>query len=80
MKVLPVSQKYQVVIPKAARKVMGITPLTKGLYIKHVSKDEIVLVKAPQPADWLRELLESTPQTKTNAVQQVRKLRSEWDQ
>ncbi len=78
MKTIPISQKFQVVIPKAARKTMGLTHATKGLYVKSVSKDEIVLAKAPDLDKWLTDLLESSPPTNTNAVGRVRKLRDEW--
>ena len=79
MKTIPVSSKYQVVIPKAARKIMGITRSTQAVYIKRVTAHEIVLSKAPNTADWLVSLLESTPKTKTNAAKRINKLRDEWN-
>jgi len=78
MKTIPVSSKYQVVIPKAARKIMGITRTTQAVYIKRVTPDEIILAKAPNTEDWLVSLLESTPKTKTKANERVNKLRDEW--
>ncbi len=78
MKTIPVSSKYQVVIPKSARKIMGITRSTQAVYIKRVTPDEIVLAMALNTEDLLISLLESTPKTKTNAVDRVNKLRDEW--
>lgn len=71
-----VSSKYQVVIPKAARKKMGITD--KGDYtlrVKNVRKYEITLEVVP---DW-REFIGLFPQ-ETNAVKLVRNQRdTEWE-
>lgn len=78
MKTLPISSKYQVVIPKSARKTMGINRTTQSLYIKQVTPDEIVLAKASDKTALLLKLLNSTPPTNTEAVKRVRKLRDEW--
>lgn len=80
MKILPLSSKYQVVIPKEARKKLGITRSTRGMYIKRVTKDEIVLAKAPDLKQWMLELLNSTPKTHRDVVADIRKLRDEWDE
>ena len=77
MKTLPLSAKYQVVIPKAAREKLGIDQDTPGVYVKRVTKDEIVLAKMPSIREQLTELLHSTPPTDTDAVARVRKMREE---
>ncbi len=79
MKSVALSPKYQVVIPKEARKILGITKSTKRLYVKSVSKDELVLASTSNTKKWLVDLLGSTPPVKTRAVARVRRLRDEWD-
>lgn len=47
---LPLSSKFQVVIPKNARKIMGIDDKFKGGFkVKSVTKNQITLEKIP---DW----------------------------
>lgn len=79
MQIVALSPKYQVVIPKEARKLLGITKTTRRIVIKSVTKDEIIMASAPSTEDTLLQLLHTTPATNTNAVARVRKLRDEWD-
>jgi len=79
MKNLPLSPKYQVVIPKEARKIMGIDRSTQAVYVKRLSSDEIVLAKAPNTKNVFLDLVNSTPPVRTDAVKRIRKLRDDWD-
>ncbi|MEO7364477.1 MAG: hypothetical protein ABIV43_03145 [Candidatus Saccharimonadales bacterium] len=78
MKTLPLSAKFQVVIPKAARQKLGIDHSTAGVYVKRVTRDEIVLAKVPSVESELRALLRSTPPTSSDVLGRVDKLRGEW--
>lgn len=57
-----VSDKYQVVIPKAARKKLGIKPGQK-ISVKRVDKNTITFERAPT----MRELLDQSRGTMKNA-------------
>lgn len=75
--ILQFSNKYQVVIPKAARKTMGITdPKTQQLRVAKVTKKGIYLEKAPELEEFFGSL---TGAFGTDATERLRKLRdSEW--
>ena len=53
MKNVQLSPKYQVVIPKSARKKMGIEQGGIPLRVKRVTKTEIVFEKTPQLEDFI---------------------------
>ncbi len=72
------STKYQVVIPKAARKKMGLDKaIGQRLRVGRVTKDEIVFRKEPALEDFLGAYGDSFPK---NAAAALRKMRDkEWD-
>ena len=78
MKTLPLSAKFQVVLPKSARLKLGIDHTTTGVYVKRVTKDEIVLAKVPSIRAELQALLRSSPPTQTDVQGRIDKLRDEW--
>lgn len=75
--VVTLSGKYQVVIPKAARKKLGIT-MSKGqrFRVVRVSEDEIVFRKNKSLDDFLGQYGNAFP---SHASSEVRKIRDqEW--
>ena len=78
MKTLPLSSKFQVVLPKSARLKLGIDHNTPGVYVKRVTNDEIVLARVPSVKTELHALLQSSPPTKSDVQGRINKLRGEW--
>lgn len=81
MNKVSLSPKYQVVIPKSARKLMGMNKLQKVMYISSVKAGEIVFrTTNPKVAQrTLGEFAGSLSSAKPNPIEQLRKLRdSEW--
>lgn len=75
---LTLSSKYQLVIPKTARKKMGLVGKAgQRFQVTRVSEDEIVFRKEPTLDDFLGKFGASFPK---NAAAALRKMRDEeWD-
>lgn len=76
--VVTLSSKYQVVIPKAARKKLGIThSVGQQFSVAHVTEDEIVFRKDKTLEDFLGAYSRTFP---TNAAAELRHIRDdEWE-
>ena len=76
--VVTLSSKYQVVIPKAARKKMGLNkPTGQRFRIEHVSEDEIVFRKDKTLDNFLGKYGSAFPKDATARLRQMRD--TEWD-
>lgn len=74
---ITVSSKYQIVIPKDARKKLQLMPGDKiNVDTKGTS---ISITKAPTVREQLETILYASKPTKSDAVTRIRKLRDEWD-
>lgn len=73
MKTITISTKNQIVVPKQVR---GIMQLTGGdqLIVARVTKDEVVLRKAPSLYDFIGSLKSQND----DPVERIRKLRDDW--
>lgn len=79
MSKLSISSKYQVVIPKEARKIVGITKASKEIFVKSVKPGQITFsTSPPKEHSELMEFSGSLATTK-HATRRLRKLRdTEW--
>ena len=76
--VVTLSSKYQVVIPKAARKKLGLNkPESQRFRVERVSDTEIVFRKEKSLEDYLGKYDKTFPSNATSAIRQVRD--SEWE-
>lgn len=73
MKIVTLSSKNQIVIPKEARVKMGVAE-HDSLVIEKVTKDKIVLKKQPSYYDFIGIAKPS----KEDAVERIRTLRDNW--
>lgn len=71
------SSKNQIVVPKKARKALGLAPGDKIRVSTH--KDSITLIKAPSVEQELDDILNMSKPVETNAVKRVRRARDEWE-
>ncbi len=73
MNTITLSSKNQIVIPSAVRARMGITSGDK-LIIDQVTDTKVILKKEPRYSD----LIGTLPTQKTDPVNRIRELRSDW--
>lgn len=74
---LKLSSKYQVVIPKMARKKLGITTVTGQQFsVISVTEDEIVFRKSKTLDDFLGAYTSAFPKNATGALRRIRD--NEW--
>jgi AbrB family looped-hinge helix DNA binding protein len=72
------SSKYQVVIPQAARKKLGLNkPEGQRFKIERVSNTEIVFRKAKSLEDYLGKYDKTFPSNATRVIRQMRD--NEWE-
>ena len=77
--IVTLSSKYQVVIPKAARKKLGLNkPEGQRFKVERVSDTEIVFRKDRSLEDYLGKYDKAFPLHATRAIRQVRD--SEWEE
>jgi AbrB family looped-hinge helix DNA binding protein len=75
--VVTLSSKYQVVIPKAARKKLGITSPTRQQFsVASVTEDEIVFRKDKTLEDFLGAYSHAFPKNAANELRRIRD--NEW--
>lgn len=76
--VVTLSSKYQVVIPKAARRKLGLQkPSGQRFRVERVSEDEIVFRKDKTLDEFLGRYGSAFPENSTDALRRMRG--TEWD-